>query len=68
MFHHPESLGAGTLVGLEIDAGTAGCVITTARVVYEFFRGSDGYEVGVEFLDLGPRESGILERLLVSEG
>ncbi len=68
MFYHPESLGAGTLVGLEIDAGTDGCVVTTARVVYEFFRGGDGYEVGVEFLDLGPRESELLERLLASGG
>jgi hypothetical protein len=63
MFVHPTSLGAGTVVGLEIDAGK-GRIVTTARVVYELFQGGDGYEVGVEFLTLSDEESQLLEEIV----
>ncbi len=63
MFVHPVSLGAGTVVGLEIDAG-AGRIVTTARVVYELFKGEEGYEVGVEFLTLSDEESALLHTLV----
>lgn len=67
MFVHPTSLGAGTVVGLEIDTGR-GRIVTTGRVVYELFKGPEEYEVGVEFLTLSDEESRLLEELVEGTG
>jgi c-di-GMP-binding flagellar brake protein YcgR len=63
-FLYPEALAPGAIVELMI-AVRPEAIKTLARVVYQRpAPDGDGYDVGVEFLALGPEHKRTLERLL----
>jgi hypothetical protein len=63
-FHYPEPLAPGSIVEIMI-AVRPEAIKTLARVVYQIpAANGDGFDVGVEFLALGPEHRQTLEKLL----
>jgi len=62
MFSSDLNLGVGTTLYLVMLVGQEP-VEAKARVVYELRKERGGYQIGVEFLEVAPRDRSVLEKL-----
>jgi hypothetical protein len=65
MFNSDLNLGVGSTLYLVMLVGQEP-VEAQARVVYELRRERGGYSIGVEFLEVAPRDRVVLERIFLN--